>query len=142
MNDLMASIGMSQFKKINWLNKSRSDLIGLYIKGFKHCKNIKFTFPYNLKDASYWMLSIRCKKRDKLIEYLKLKGISSSVHLKPLPLLSVYKKYNAKVPNALRIWKELVSLRLFPDLKKNQVKYIIQILITKLFLAKVLVMRK
>ena len=73
--------------------------------------------------------SIRCKKRDKLIEYLKLKGISSSVHLKPLPLLSVYKKYNAKVPNALRIWKELVSLPLFPDLKKNQVKYIIQILI-------------
>lgn len=128
MNDLMASIGMSQFKKIKWLNKSRSDLINLYIKGFKNFKNIKFTFPYNLKDASYWMLSIRCKKRDKLIEYLKLNGISSSVHLKPLPLLSVYKKYNAKVPNAKRIWKELVSLPLFPELKKNQVKYIIKII--------------
>ena len=128
MNDLKASIGMSQFKKIKWLNKSRSDLINLYIKGFKNFKNIKFTFPYNLKDASYWMLSIRCKKRDQLIEYLKLNGISSSVHLKPLPLLSVYKKYNSKVPNAKKIWKELVSLPLFPELKKNQVKYIIKVI--------------
>ena len=28
----------------------------------------------------------------------------------------------------LKIWKELVSLPLFPDLKKNQVKYIIKVI--------------
>lgn len=126
MNDLMASIGLAQFKKIKWLNNSRSRLIKLYIEGLKDCKNLKFTFPYNLKDSSYWMLSIRCKKRNALIKYLKSKRISSSVHLKPLPLLSIYKKYNHKVSNALKIWKELVSLPLFPDLKKTQVRYIVK----------------
>ena len=70
------------------------------------------------------MLSIRCKKRDALIKYLRKKGIASSVHLKPLPLLTVYKKYKSKIPNALRIWKELVSLPLFPELKKTEVKYV------------------
>ena len=28
----------------------------------------------------------------------------------------------------LKIWKELVSLPLFPELKKNQVKYIIKVI--------------
>ncbi len=124
MNDLMASIGISQFRKINWLNNSRTQLIKIYLHQLKKCKNLKFTFPYNLKNASYWMLSIRCKKRDALIKYLRKKGIASSVHLKPLPLLTVYKKYKSKIPNALRIWKELVSLPLFPELKKTEVKYV------------------
>ena len=73
------------------------------------------------------MLSIRCKKRDQLIKYLRKHGIASSVHLKPLPLLTVYKKYKSKIPNALKTWKELVSLPLFPELKKTEVKYITNI---------------
>ena len=124
MNDLMASIGISQFKKLNWLNSSRSNLIKVYKKELSKSDNIKFSFPYNLKNASYWMMSIRNKHRDKLIKFLKKKGIASSVHLKPLPLLSVYKKFNAKIPTARRVWKELISLPLFPELKVNQVKKI------------------
>ncbi len=127
MNDLMASIGISQFKQINWLNNSRTNLIKLYMTQLRNCKNIKFTFPYELRNASYWMLSIRCKKRDQLIKYLRKHGIASSVHLKPLPLLTVYKKYKSKIPNALKTWKELVSLPLFPELKKTEVKYITNI---------------
>lgn len=124
MNDLMASIGISQFKKLNWLNSSRSNLIKVYKKELSKSDNIKFSFPYNLKNASYWMMSIRNKHRDKLIKFLKKKGVASSVHLKPLPLLSVYKKFNAKIPTARRVWKELISLPLFPELKVNQVKKI------------------
>ena len=124
MNDLMASIGISQFRKLNWLNSSRSNLIKVYKKELSKSDNIKFSFPYNLKNASYWMMSIRNKHRDKLIKFLKKKGIASSVHLKPLPLLSVYKKFNAKIPTARRVWKELISLPLFPELKVNQVKKI------------------
>lgn len=124
MNDLMASIGLAQLKKINWLNSSRTKLIRLYIKEFKNLKNIKITLPYNLNKSSYWMFTIRCKKRDKLIEFLKKNGISTSVHLKPLPLLKIYKKFKNKISNANKIWKELVTLPLFPDMTFSQVKYI------------------
>ena len=45
MNDLMASIGISQFKKLNWLNSSRSNLIKVYKKELSKSDNIKFSFP-------------------------------------------------------------------------------------------------
>jgi perosamine synthetase len=124
MNDLMASIGLAQLKKINWLNSSRTKLIRLYIKEFKNLKNIKITLPYNLNKSSYWMFTIRCKKRDKLIEFLKKNGVSTSVHLKPLPFLKIYKKFKNKISNANKIWKELITLPLFPDMTFSQVKYI------------------
>ena len=40
MNDLMASIGLAQFKKINSLNKKRENILKKYLKGIKNCKYI------------------------------------------------------------------------------------------------------
>ena len=114
---------MSQFKRSNGLTNQDQIIL---LKALKILKILNLHF-HKLK-RRFLLDIIRCKKRDQLIEYLKLNGISSSVHLKPLPLLSVYKKYNSKVPNAKKIWKELVSLPLFPELKKNQVKYIIKVI--------------
>ena len=64
------------------------------------------------------------QKKEKLINFLKSHKISTSVHLKPLPKLKVYKKFNSKTPNADKIWLQLITLPLFPDLKKDKVKFI------------------
>jgi perosamine synthetase len=124
MNDLEASIGRVQLKKLSFLNNSRKKFLEQYLSNLKKCKNLIPTFPYNLKKSSYWMFSIRSKNRDSLISFLKRNKISSSVHLMPLPLHPLYKKYNSKIPNALKIWKELVTLPLHPHLKKKEINYI------------------
>ena len=124
MNDLEASIGRVQLKKLSFLNNSRKKFLKNYLLNLKKCKNLIPTFPYRLKQSSYWMFSIRSKNRDDLISFLKKNNISSSVHLMPLPLHPLYKKYNSKIPNALRIWKELVTLPLHPHLKKKELNYI------------------
>ena len=124
MNDLTACIGREQLKKIKWLNSSRIKLIKVYLKYIKNLKHIKTSFEYRLARSSYWMMTIRCKKREKLINFLKSNQISTSVHLKPLPKLKVYKKFNSKIPNANKIWLQLITLPLFPDLKKDKVKFI------------------
>ena len=124
MNDLEASIGRVQLKKLSFLNNSRIKLLQKYLSNIKKCKNLIPTFPYDLKKSSYWMISIRSKNRDGLISFLKKNKISSSVHLMPLPLHPLYKKYNSKIPKALKIWKELVTLPLHPHLKKKEINYI------------------
>ena len=43
----------------------------------------------------------------------------------PLPLHPLYKKYNKNVKNSLKVWKELVTLPCFPDMKDQEVNYII-----------------
>ena len=94
MNDFMASVGLVQLKKINKLNKRRNLILKKYLKGIKNLQFITPTYPYFLKTGSYWLFSINTDYRDKLIEYLKNKNISTAVHFVPLPLNKLYKKYS------------------------------------------------
>ena len=71
------------------------------------------------------MFAIRLKKRDKLISFLKEKGIATSVYWIPVPLHPLYKKYKSQIPVTKRVWKELVTLPLFSDIKIKELNYII-----------------
>ena len=126
MNDLEASIGRVQLKRLSFLNNSRIEFLKKYLLNLKKCKNLIPTFPYNLKKSSYWMFSIRSKNRDDLISFLKINNISTSVHLMPLPLHPLYKKYKSKIPVTKRVWKELVTLPLYSDIKLKELNYVIK----------------
>ncbi len=129
MNDYMAAMGLAQLKKIKFFNKKRIEILKQYLKGIKNLKFIKPTYPYELKDSSYWLFSIKTKFRDELINFLKKKNISTAVHFVPLPLNKIYKKYNkGNLKNSMAIWKEIVSLPFFPDLGKKEINYIINCL--------------
>ena len=77
-------------------------------------------------DHTYHLYVIKVEKRDKLISYLKSKGISTAVHFEPLPLQPLYKIYKAKIPIAKKEWLKIISLPLFPDLKLSKVDFIIR----------------
>ena len=126
MTDLMASIGLSQLKKLKWFNYRRTRIIKKYLDGLKFCKNIVPAFPYKLKNSSYWMFTLRCKSRDELIKFLKSRGISTTVYIKPLPLHPLYKEYNHAIKNSLKVWKELVTVPTFPELTDNQLHFVIK----------------
>ena len=71
------------------------------------------------------MFAVRSKKRDKLIEFLKEKGVATSVYWIPVPMHPLYKKYKSKIPVTKRVWKELVTLPLFSDIKLKELNYVI-----------------
>jgi len=124
MNDLEASIGRVQLKKLSFFNNSRIKFLKKYLSNLKNCKDLVPTFPYKLKKSSYWMFSLRTKNRDKLISYLNENNISTSVHLMPLPLHPLYRKFKSKIPTALKVWKELITLPLHPHLKDKEINFI------------------
>ena len=126
MNDLMAVIGLAQLKKLNSFNLKRNFVIRKYLKGIKNCKNIKPYFEKQFKSIVYWMFAIRSKKRDKLITFLKEKGIATSVYWIPVPLHPLYKKYKSRIPVANKVWKELITLPMYSDIKMKEVNYIIK----------------
>ena len=125
MNDLMASIGQVQLKKLNSFNFKRNLVVKKYLKALSGCKNIKPFFHEYLNNIAYWMFAVRLKKRDKFISFLKKKGISTSVYWIPVPLHPLYKKYRSKIPITKKVWKELVTLPLFVDIKPRELNYII-----------------
>ena len=125
MTDLMASIGLVQLKKLRYFNKTRSNIIKTYTKKLKNSKNFYPAFPYTFNNSSYWMFTLRCKKRDELINYLKSRKIATTVYIKPLPLHPLYKRFKSKIKNSLKIWKELVTIPTYPNMTKNQLLYVV-----------------
>lgn len=126
MNDLMAAIGQAQLKKLNSFNLKRNLGVKKYLNGIQDCKNIKPYFLKKYKKIAYWMFAIRSKKRDQLITFLKKRGIATSVYWIPVPMHPLYKKFKSRIPVTKRVWRELVTLPLFSDIKKEEINYVIK----------------
>ncbi|MAG08662.1 erythromycin biosynthesis sensory transduction protein eryC1 [Candidatus Woesearchaeota archaeon] len=75
----------------------------------------------------YHLYVIRVKERDRLMDFLKSKGISTGIHYPiPLHLQPAYKYMNHKegdFPVTEEYSKEIVSLPMFPELTEEQIKY-------------------
>ena len=125
MNDLSASIGIEQLKKITFFRKKREIIISKYLNGIKNLKTIKTIFDYKPKQYCYWLFAISCKRRDDLVIFLKSKGISTGCHYTPLTEQPLFKKYNYKCEKSVKLINSTVSLPLHVDLTIKEVDYII-----------------
>jgi perosamine synthetase len=68
---------------------------------------------------------IRTAHRDALNLYLKERNVATGVHYMPLHLQPYYRRRErVSLPVAERVWKELLTLPLYPDLVDEQVEYI------------------
>lgn len=128
MNDVMAAIGLAQLKKLDHMNERRRVIIQRYLDGIKGCRQLEPLLPYELKEASYWLFGIRCKRREDLILHLKQWGIASGVHFLPLPLHPLFKSHDEPIPIAKEIWQTMLTLPLFADMANEEVDYVIEAL--------------
>lgn len=126
MNDLMAAIGLAQLTKLNSMNKRREEIIRRYIDGINGSRKVKVGLPYDLKDSSYWIFMVRVKERDNFIVHMKKNGVATGVHYMPLTMHPLFKEYRSETPVAEKIWHEFVTLPLFPGLKDEETKYVIE----------------
>ena len=69
MNNLSASLGRSQLKKLNKFNKKKEILINFYLKNLIKNNYINPLLNYETNKSSYWLFGIRVNPqiRDKLI---------------------------------------------------------------------------
>jgi len=130
MNDLMAAIGLAQLKKLDWMNESRRRIVQRYLEGIKDCKQIQPLYPYQIEGNNvYWIFGVHCAKRDELIIHLKRNGIATGVHFMPLPMHPLFHRYDDAIPVAKEVWQTMVTLPLFPELKEEEVDYVIEALV-------------
>lgn len=118
MNDIAAAIGIVQLKKLNKLNARRRVLFKRYNQKLKQFAWIKTPIVKEWAQSAHHNYVIQTKYRDKLNLYFKQLKISSGVHYMPIHLFSYYQKnnLNAKVPQTDTVWKNLLTLPLYPTL--------------------------
>lgn len=132
MNDIQASLGLSQLKKINFLLKKRKEKVKIYDVFFKETK---FFVKSSFKDkkSSNHLYLINCqsyKNKINLMKKLLNAGIETTTHY---PLLHKQKfvakfkkdKFN-DMPNSEKYSKSYLSIPIFPDLTKKEQIYIVK----------------
>ena len=128
LDEIRAALGISQLKRITQNNLKRRKAVIYYNSKLKNNKSIITPKIFKNEEHACHLYVLRFKRREKFSRddlFIKLlkNGIRSSVHYKPLHTFTAYKK-NAKIfddlVNSKQIYKEIISLPLYPQITRKQ----------------------
>ena len=126
MNDITAALGLVQLSKLDKMNSRRNEITDKYNKGFADLDWIETPMLKSHSKSACHNYVIKLDKRDELNIFLKERGISTSVHYIPNNHYKMYKTCRGETPVCEKVWKKLLTLPLFPDLKDSEVNMIIE----------------
>lgn len=137
MDEIRSSLGYSQLKRINKINKMREMIAKLYNEKLKNIDGI--ITPHKKLDRNhiYHLYTIKVTNeypitRNQLFKKLSTNGIGSSVQYVPIHLMSLYKKeYENKLKdftNSNLLKEQVLSLPIFPTMNIKQVEKIVSVL--------------
>ena len=134
MSNIMAAIGLIQLKRFKILSNRRKVLAKFYFSKLKEHKKIQiFVKDYkNIVPHIYPIRIKNLKSRIKLINTLKKKKIEIGYHYFPNHRLNFYKKKNIKLKNTNKLFPELLTLPMHPDISKKEAYYIVNTLLKTL----------
>ena len=134
MTDIMASLGLAQFRRYPELLKRRREIIEKYNEGFQDL-DIQVLEHYGQDYASsghLYLTRLIGKTREQcnmVIEKMAMAGIATNVHYKPLPMMTAYKNLGFDIqdyPNAYHMFENEITLPLHTCLTDEEIGYIIE----------------
>jgi dTDP-4-amino-4,6-dideoxygalactose transaminase len=123
-NDICASVGLSQLKKLDTHQKRRKEIWNKYQESFNNL--LKPADPESNEQHSYFTYLIRVKSRDALAHHLYDNGIYTTLRYHPLHLNEIYNCTNS-LPVCEKLNEEGLNLPLHPALSDNDVDKIIEL---------------
>lgn len=133
MTDIMAAIGLAQFKRYPDMLRRRHDIIRKYNDALKGHNVQTLTHVGDNHTSSGHLYLVRLldcdvEQRNRIIEQMAERGIACNVHYKPLPMMTAYKALGfdiANYPNAYNQYRNEVTLPLHTRLTDEDVEYVI-----------------
>ena len=138
LDEIRSSLGINQLNRINRINLLRKRACEYYNSKLKKINGVIIPKYPTDQQNGFHLYILRIQKqfglsRDKLFHKFQKNGIRTSVHYKPLHEFTAYKKM-AKVydrlNNSSHIYKEIITLPLFPQISKKQQNIVINSLIS------------
>lgn len=129
MSNLFAAIGSEQLKKFPIFKKKRQFLSKRYFSELKEINGIKL-FEINYDEVVPHIFPIRVlgSLRNNLRETLINNNVECGIHYFPNHLLSFYAKQGNYLPVTERIYRELLTLPLHPDLSLEQQDRVVRLI--------------
>jgi perosamine synthetase len=132
MSNITAALGIAQIKRVDKIIEMRRNIANYMNKKLSKIEAIVTPNPPKDYFHIYQMYTVRIssgrKRRDNLITYLAKEGIMTKVYFYPVHLTSFYKRlgYKCELPITEKIAEQVVTLPLYPPLKKEEMNYIIE----------------
>jgi len=127
LDDIHSAIGLVQLKKLERLNRRRQEIVNFYNKALNKIKwiNTPVDRPYVKNSHHLYVIKVPPEIRGRLIDYLAKRGVSTGVHYFPNHLYKVYKPYRVSLPVTEDVYRRIITLPLYPDLRSSQLETII-----------------
>jgi dTDP-4-amino-4,6-dideoxygalactose transaminase len=135
LSDIQAAIGIHQLEKLEGFIERRTLYAGMYNCAFAGMEEVALPpdRPGSRHAWHLYILRLNLQRlnidRSEFIRELRRKGIGTSVHFIPVPLLHFFAQIplaKAKCPRALGLYPRIVSLPLYPAMTEEQVHYVAQ----------------
>ena len=138
LTDIASALGIEQLKQCNYFFKRRKVIAEKYNKKFREFEEIQIPYTTAEKQHAWhlYIIKLNLKKltisRDRFIEEMRSRNIGTSVHFIPLHLQPAYKKYGYQTkdfPEANKVFKQIVSLPIYPKMTTSDIKAVINAVI-------------
>lgn len=133
MTDIMAGIGLAQFRRYPVLLKRRKQIIDMYDAALKDLPVAVLNhYAEDFSGSGHLYITRLLRRTDEerrdVIVKMAERGIACNVHYKPLPMMTAYKALGfdiADFPNAYHLFENEVTLPLHTRLSDEDVDYVI-----------------
>jgi dTDP-4-amino-4,6-dideoxygalactose transaminase len=128
MNNINASIGLVQLRKLNQFAAIRRHLIAEYVHLLKNIKYIEL-LPYDYEKIGHYIFVVRLKdvESEVVIQEMKNRGIECGNHYYPPHLNPYFRKfYPYPLPAVEKIYKTLLTLPLHTGLTEKDIHTVVE----------------
>ena len=129
LDGLQAAVLSVKLNHISKWNQDRRRVAELYRNGLSGIKEVILPKQFNETESVYHLFVIQVENREKLVPYLKEKGISTGIHYPiGLPFLKAYAYMNhtkEDFPITFKNQSRLLSLPIYPEMTEEMIYYVI-----------------
>ncbi|MGC9367199.1 MAG: DegT/DnrJ/EryC1/StrS family aminotransferase [bacterium] len=130
ITEFQAAVGRIQLKKAEYFLKKRKKTAQRYLHALQDSNLIKLPCDHPGHSWHIFVIRVPAEVRDKITIKLRENGIGASVHYLPVHLHPYYQNRYGKInlPHTEKVWKQLITLPLYPTLDENEQDEIIALL--------------
>ena len=137
MDDIRASIGIAQLRKLAADIRKRADIRKTYVDCLKDIPDIIIPFQASNDPSSNYIFPIVLRnsdylKRNRLRDKMAEAGIQTSIHYPAVHRFSIYKAYYTDLPVTDYVADNLITLPMYGSLSESDIGYISKCLETGL----------
>jgi dTDP-4-amino-4,6-dideoxygalactose transaminase len=135
LTDLQAALGIVQLGKCDQMAQARAAVAARYNAAFDSCKSVELPHVPAECTTSWHLYVLRLHldrlriSRNRFIQELADRGVSTSVHFIPLHLHPLYQRLygyrGGELPIAEREYERSISLPIYPSMREEEVEQVI-----------------